>query len=92
MSLQYGGLNIFQRIAALFGRDYVVLRMHDKRHRVRRVSWLCERPFAAPYLPETNCQLLPFGSLIGPCYVESWLPVTPKTQQWCGEKTTHENS
>jgi hypothetical protein len=75
-------MNIIQKLFALFGADYAVLISHDRYHYVRRVRWLCGVPFAAPHLPETAARLLPEGKLNGRCYLESWLPATPRMQRY----------
>ena len=67
------------KIVGLFHRqktDYVLLRMHDGAHEKKPVEWICGRPFAAPFLPSTRCELLPFGKLIGQSYVDGWLPAS----------------
>ena len=73
------GLGLFRRLMVMLGGDYVVLRHHDNTHLIRKVKWLGGRAFAASYLPETASQLLPAGEVIGPCYVEEWIPITPRT-------------
>jgi len=73
------GLGLFRRLMVMVGCDYVVLRHHDNKHLIRNVKWLGGRAFAASYQPETASQLLPAGEVIGPCYVEEWIPITPRT-------------
>lgn len=62
--------------------DYVLLRFHDGKHVRRPVEWFCGKPFSAPYLPETRCELLPGGGVIGGCYIEAWHPATEDMQEW----------
>lgn len=74
---------MIRRLLTALGRDYVVLRnsVHGD-HRVRPIRWECGVPFAAMYLAETASQLMPGGMLKGPCYVESWLPASPRMQRY----------
>lgn len=69
-------MNIFQKIKAIFGVDYVYLIFHDGKHKARSVQWYQERAYSAPYLLETTCQLLPNGETKGPIYIDGWLPIT----------------
>ncbi len=71
-------MNWLQRLAAklLTKPDMVLLRMYDGRHLLKPVTWFCDIPFAAPYLPPTRCELLPGGKLIGAEYVIGWLPAS----------------
>lgn len=69
-------MNIFQRICAALGREYVVLNSYDGMHYVRRAYRLGSSWFAHPYLPETRARLHPGGRLDGRCYLTGWEPIT----------------
>ena len=71
-------MSFFQRVMAWFGRDYVRLSIVTGRQILCPVRWQDGIPFAAPYLPETECQLLPGGKVKGDSYIKGWTPVTPK--------------
>ena len=67
----------------LFRRaDYVLLRLHNGNHKHKPVEWFCGKPFAAPYLPETRCELLPGGGVIGSSYISAWLPASEGMERW----------
>ncbi len=62
-------------IAGLFGRKVVYLCDHDgevKKH------WAKQTPFGLVCnrmsLVYSRCLLLPDGRVVGPCYVEKWMP------------------
>lgn len=71
-------MNWLQKIMALCGADYVVLRIWDGDHLVKRVHWIGGRPFAAPYLSNTRGVLLPGGKFDGASFVHGWLPATAR--------------
>jgi hypothetical protein len=85
-------------IRKLFGRkpvepvDHVVLRMNDNEHLLKQVTWHGSIPFAAPYLPQTACELLPGGKVIGPCYVKAWRPATPRMSDFHDARTPPQDS
>lgn len=51
--------------------------MVDHDRMLRRAERLGHDWYAAPYLPETRCRLLPGGKIEGQSYVTGWRPVTP---------------
>ena len=55
-------------------RNYVLLRMHDGDRVKKPVEWFGSRAYAAPYLPDTRCLLLPGGKVDGKSYVCGWEP------------------
>ena len=70
-------------LTRLFRRtDYVLLRLHDGHHMRKPVTWYCGRPYAAPYLPETSCELLPGGKVIGGCCISAWRPASEDMERW----------
>jgi len=78
---KYDGLNLFQRLRALFGKDYVVLIHHDGEHMIKPVQWLGEMAFSAPYLQKTRGRLLANGGYDGRNYIRGWLPITERTKK-----------
>jgi len=76
---------MLRRLLTALGRDYVVLRNHEGKHSIRPVRWECGVPFAAPYLPDTACHLMPGGGLRGPSYMRAWLPASPRMQRYFGQ-------
>lgn len=84
-------MNIYQKISALFGRQYVFLVLPDDElvicHAYNLVYKMFAHPynigyrmFAHPYLPRTRAELLPGGKIgKGPIYVHGWHPITDKT-------------
>ena len=80
-------MNIFQRVLALFGRQYVLLIFHDGMKEVRRAYALGGRAYADPFLPETRTELKRGGETHGRSYIHGWLPITRKTQSlyWGGD-------
>lgn len=74
-------MNLFQRIFAFFGAQYVFLVDFDHRICCRRAKAVGQRVFARRHgiLADTACELLPQGKLKGPIYVETWRPITSKT-------------
>jgi len=78
-------MNLFQKIAAWFGVQYVLLEFYDGRLELKRAYTLGGKVFADPYLPCTRVQLLPGGRCKGQCYVRSWIPVTERTFRLYGK-------
>lgn len=71
---------MFDFLKRLFApKSYVYLQMHDGKHKKVRAYKEGFFWYAAPYLPDTTCKLLPKGELIGACYVDSWQPATDDT-------------
>ncbi len=70
-------MNIFQKIAALFGAQYALLIMFDGDSLVRRVYTLGRDMYAHPHSPSTRAQILPKGKTESHAYVIGWKPVTP---------------
>lgn len=67
--------------------DMVLLRMVGNRYLLTPVEWFCDVPFAAPYLPETRCELLPGGKVIGDIYIDGWRPATPRMDAFFAKAT-----
>jgi len=76
-------MNIFQRIAAMCGREYVfIVATSGERQMVRARSIGCgfyARTYAL--LPYTETLLLPGGVAKGPLYVRWWEPITRKSRE-----------
>lgn len=73
-------MNIYQKISALFGRQYVFLVLPNDELVICHAYNIGHKMFAHPYLPRTRAELLPGGKIgKGPIYVHGWHPITDKT-------------
>ncbi len=65
-------------------KDKVFLVMHDGKHPEAEVEWIEGVPYAASYLPETRCLLLPNGEVLGLSFIYGWFPATPAMTKYHG--------
>lgn len=59
----------------------VLLVMAEGEPKLRHAWFTSGKAYAAPYLRESTCELLPAGRIVGPPYVIAWRPVTPAMQK-----------
>ena len=71
-------MNMFQKIAAYFGREYILLDMAVGL-RVCHSYKLGECVYSNPYLSESRTELLPGGGVVGQSYIFGWKPITKKS-------------
>lgn len=71
-------MNLFKKIYRFFIKEkyYVLLINHEGKFYKRKVEWLAGLPYAAPYLPDTRCLLLPQGKIKGVIFIMGWLPAS----------------
>ena len=73
-------MNLFRRMLALFGRQYVFLEWYDGEIDVRHAYAVGKKAYANPGMPKTRAELLPGGKIgKGPSYVRAWHPITRGT-------------
>ena len=77
-------MNLFQRIAAWFGRDYVLVYPVEGCGiliKITRVMWIVGKPLF--FVDDHGfCELMSDGSIFGFTYFKHWKPITPCIRDW----------